>query len=171
SMAFGVGAVRSMNPTCNVLRIRTKQATFSPIVDTANTKIVYLKWNATTIRLARPAEPRLDVAACQLERDVARNGLRLQFGVLRGKANPDNIFIGTDFREDIQGGIDPHPQELEYLATQHFLVGTLTGHDLDGIARIAQYAQDQGQPFVQGQERRDPLMQIAGTRFGRLELP
>src|SRR3546814_18596437 len=84
-MIYVVGSARSMNPTCSVLRERTKQATFSPIAGTAGIKIADLKRSATTIRYLRCRHARLvlycifgleavlTVAASQLEGTVARD--------------------------------------------------------------------------------------------------
>src|SRR3546814_15977760 len=100
-----------MNPTCSVLRERTKQSTFSPIAGTAGIKIADLKRSATTTRYLPCRHARLvlysifgledvlNVAARQLEGHVARDSLRFQRGTLCGKTNPDNIFIRTHFRK------------------------------------------------------------------------
>src|SRR3546814_13912778 len=95
-----------MNPTCSVLRERTKQATFSPIAGTAGIKIADLKRSATTIRYLRCRHARLvlycifgleavlNVAASQLEGNGARDRLRFQLGILCGKTRSEERRVG-----------------------------------------------------------------------------
>src|SRR3546814_1741052 len=58
----------------------------------------------------------LDVAASQLEGDVAGYGLRFEFAVLRRKPHPNHVLVGAHFGENVQCCVDPNPQKLEYLA-------------------------------------------------------
>ncbi len=57
------------------------------------------------------------------------------------------------------------------LAAQHLLVGALFGHDVGLAAGFAQQAQGQGQAVVQGNEGRQPGLQVGAARGFRLVLP
>jgi hypothetical protein len=50
----------------------------------------------------------LEGAKSHFEVDVMRHRMGPMLAILRGKANPDHVFVGADFRKNTKGLINPY---------------------------------------------------------------
>src|SRR5690606_14849638 len=128
-----------------------------------------MKSTATTFQ--RVEYRRSKIAASQAKRDIAHDRLGFELVVLGRKTDPDYIFIGAHFGEDTQIGINPGAQQLIGFASEHFLIGTLTGFERLDVAGVTKHSQNQGQSAIQGQKRADPLLEVVDPDLVGFDLP